>query len=261
VVIGYDARHGSATFAHDTAAVVTGAGAQAVLLPGPLPTPVLAFAVRRLGADAGVMVTASHNPPRDNGYKVYLGGRLVPDDARGVQIVSPADTQIADHIARVGPVAQVPRPSSGWTVLGEEILEAYLCAVAGLADDGPRDLRIVLTPLHGVGGPVAERVLADAGFTQVRTVPQQADPDPDFPTVAFPNPEEPGAMDLALALARDTDADLVLANDPDADRCAVAVRDPRLATAADPAPWRVLHGDEVGALLGEHAARTADGGV
>ena len=268
VVIGYDARFNSDVFARDTAAVVMAAGGHALLLPAPLPTPVLAYAVRHLGADAGVMVTASHNPPQDNGYKVYLGGRVVTDSGQGSQIVPPYDAAIAAHIAAVPSVASVPRSEGGWTVLGEEVLEGYLAAVGALADPTtPRDLRIVLTPLHGVGGHVAELVLHGAGFSDLHIVAEQALPDPTFPTVAFPNPEEPGAIDLALALAQEVDADLVLANDPDADRCAVAVRDPRLTArgsasgpgAARDEGWRMLHGDEVGALLGEDVARRSEG--
>lgn len=263
VVIGYDARFLSDEFARDTAAVVMAAGGHALLLPEPLPTPVLAFAVRHLGADAGVMVTASHNPPEDNGYKVYLGGRVVTDSGQGSQIVSPYDAEIAARIAAVPSVASVSRSTGGWTVLGPEVLDAYLTTVGALADaTSSRDLRIVLTPLHGVGGHVAELVLRGAGFADLHIVAEQALPDPRFPTVAFPNPEEPGAIDLALALAEAVDADLVLANDPDADRCAVAVRDPRAAvsgSAGGPATagasgWRMLHGDEVGALLGEYVA-------
>ena len=253
VVIGYDARTNSDVFARDTAAVVLAAGGHALLLPSALPTPVLAFAVRHLGADAGVMVTASHNPPQDNGYKVYLGGRVVQGSGQGAQIVPPYDGLIAARIAEVASVASVPRAESGWTVLGEEILDAYLAAVATLRDDAPRDLRVVLTSLHGVGGRTAELVLRGAGFVDVHPVPEQALPDPKFPTVAFPNPEEPGAIDLALALAREVGADLVLANDPDADRCAAAVLDPRLGG------WRMLHGDEVGALLGYDVASRAGG--
>ncbi|MCW2815535.1 MAG: phosphoglucomutase/phosphomannomutase alpha/beta/alpha domain [Nocardioides sp.] len=235
VVIGYDARHESDVFARDTAEVMTGAGFTAWLLPRALPTPVLAFAIRELGCAAGVMVTASHNPPQDNGYKVYLGD--------GSQIVPPADADIAAHIAAVGALADIPRGRSG-TVLDEELLDRYLDTVAGLVDDGPRDLDIVYTPLHGVGGPSVVQVLETAGFSAPRVVTQQEEPDPDFPTVGFPNPEEPGAMDLALALAAETGADLVVANDPDADRCAAAVPGPR--------GWQMLSGDQVGALLAHH---------
>jgi len=263
VVIGYDARHNSRAFALDTAAVMVGAGIEALLLPGALPTPVLAFAVRHLGADAGVMVTASHNPARDNGYKVYLGGQIATGAGQGVQIVPPADAEIAAKIAAVTAVADVARPASGWTVLGPELLDDYVAAVVGLADPGgPRALTIVHTSMHGVGGAVADRVLRGAGFTDLHPVLEQAEPDPDFPTVAFPNPEEPGAIDLALGLAQDIGADLVIANDPDADRCAIAVRDPRARSHHGPGTagadgWRMLHGDEVGALLGAFIADRA----
>jgi len=240
VVIGYDARHRSDDFARDTAAVVTAAGGEALLLPRPLPTPVLAFAVRHLGAHAGVMVTASHNPPQDNGYKVYL--------ADGSQIVPPADAAIAAEIAAVERVTDVPRAQSGWRLLGDEVLDAYLRdVVAVVRPDAPRALSVVHTPLHGVGAGVLVRALVEAGFTAPYVVPSQAEPDPDFPTVAFPNPEEAGAIDAALDAARERGADLVLANDPDADRCAVAVPDPQA-----PGGWRMLHGDEVGVLLGAH---------
>ncbi|MGN6301712.1 MAG: phospho-sugar mutase [Angustibacter sp.] len=238
VVIGYDARHRSDDFARDTAAVVVAAGGEALLLPRPLPTPVLAFAIRHLGADAGVMVTASHNPPQDNGYKVYLGD--------GSQIVPPADAEIAAEIAKVDTVADVPRADEGWRVLGDDVLDAYLDAAAHVvADDAPRDLDVVHTPLHGVGRDVLVAALQRAGFAAPFVVPSQGDPDPDFPTVAFPNPEEPGAIDAALDAARERGADIVLANDPDADRCAVAVPDP-VAEGG----WRMLRGDEVGVLLG-----------
>jgi phosphomannomutase len=240
VVIGYDARHNSDVFARDTAAVVTGAGGSAMVLPERLPTPVLAFAVRHLGCDAGVMVTASHNPPRDNGYKVYLGD--------GSQIVPPADAGIAARIADVARTADVRLAEDGWVTLDEEPLEAYLDAAAAVpASDSARDLSIVHTPLHGVGRDVLVRALTKAGFTAPYVVASQGDPDPNFPTVAFPNPEEPGAIDAALAAARERDADIVLANDPDADRCAVAVPD-----ANAEGGWRMLRGDEVGVLLGAH---------
>ncbi|MFF3661926.1 phospho-sugar mutase [Streptomyces olivochromogenes] len=237
VVIGYDARHKSADFARDTAAVMTGAGLRAAVLPRPLPTPVLAYAIRHLGAAAGVEVTASHNPPRDNGYKVYLGD--------GSQIVPPADAEIAAEIAAVGGLADVPRPDSGWETLDEGVLNAYLARTdAVLAQDSPRTARTVYTAMHGVGKDVLLAAFARAGFPEPVLVAEQAEPDPDFPTVAFPNPEEPGAMDLAFAKARESDPDLIIANDPDADRCAVAVR--------DGADWRMLRGDEVGALLAQH---------
>ncbi|MCA5892356.1 phospho-sugar mutase [Isoptericola sp. NEAU-Y5] len=263
VVVGFDARHRSKDFATDTAAVLTAAGAEVLLLPSALPTPVLAFAVRHLDADAGVMVTASHNPAADNGYKVYLGGRVVVDDGQGAQIVPPHDAGIAERIAAVGPAAGVPRAESGWTVLDREIALAYLASVRALSDGRPRTLKVVTTSLHGVGGRVLARALADAGFTDVVPVAEQADPDPDFPTVRFPNPEEPGAIDMALGLAADVGADLVIANDPDADRCAVAVMDPTVGTyqgaeTARSHGWRMLHGDEVGALLGREIAARAD---
>ncbi len=235
VVVGFDARHRSDDFARDTAEVMTGAGIPVHLLPRPLPTPVLAYAIRELGCAAGVMVTASHNPPQDNGYKVYLGD--------GSQIVPPADAEIAARIAAVGSVSGLPRGAGGRT-LGEDVVDRYLDDVAALAADGPRDLRIVYTPLHGVGGTSVIQVLETAGFETPRVVSQQEQPDPDFPTVAVPTPEEPGAMDLAMALAAEHDADLVVANDPDADRCAAAV--------PTPSGWRMLRGDEVGALLGHH---------
>ncbi len=261
VVVGYDARHRSHDFAVDSVAVLTAIGVEALLLPSPLPTPVLAFAVRHLDADAGIMVTASHNPAADNGYKVYLGGRVANEAARGSQIVPPVDAAIAAHIAHVRSVASVPRAASGWRVLGTQIVDEYVAAAGSAVVTTPADvtaaadLRIVLTPMHGVGAQVAVRVLAEAGFTHVTLVPEQAEPDPDFPTVAFPNPEEPGALDLALGLARDEQADLVLALDPDADRCAVGVLDRRARTFHGPETaaaegWRALHGDETGALLG-----------
>ncbi|GMA22349.1 phosphomannomutase [Luteimicrobium album] len=265
VVVGYDARHRSRDFAIDTAGVLTAAGHDALVLPGPLPTPVLAFAVRHLRADAGVMVTASHNPPADNGYKVYLGGRVVEGSGQGAQIVPPFDAEIAAQIAAIGPVSEIPVATDGWTTLGDDLLRAYLDAVHRLWDGSDdRTLRIATTPLHGVGGPVLARVLAEAHFPDVAVVDEQAAADPDFPTVDFPNPEEKGAIDLALALAQDWGADLVIANDPDADRCAVAVYDPRGGSyrgkeTAQAQGWRMLHGDEVGALLGEEAARRAEG--
>ncbi|KUN73466.1 phosphomannomutase [Streptomyces canus] len=237
VVIGYDARHKSEAFAQDTAAVMTGAGLKAALLPRPLPTPVLAFAIRHLGAVAGVEVTASHNPPRDNGYKVYLGD--------GSQIVPPADADIAAEIAAIASLSDVPRPDTGWQTLDDAVLNAYLARTdAVLAENSPRTARTVYTAMHGVGKDTLLAAFERAGFPAPELVAEQADPDPDFPTVAFPNPEEPGAMDLAFAKARETNPDLIIANDPDADRCAVAVK--RDDT------WRMLRGDEVGALLAAH---------
>lgn len=243
VVIGYDARHNSERFARDTAEVMSGAGIEALLLPRPLPTPVLAFAVRHLGAVAGVEVTASHNPPRDNGYKVYLGD--------GSQIVPPADAGIAAHIAAVESVDSVSRAEGGGRVLDESVVDAYLDRAAGvLAPGSPRTARTVHTALHGVGAAPLAAAFARAGFPAPVPVAEQEQPDPDFPTVAFPNPEEPGAMDLALATARRTAPDLVLANDPDADRLAAAVPD-----EAAEGGWRMLRGDETGALLAAHLVR------
>jgi len=236
VVIGYDARHNSDVFARDTAEVMAGAGLNAFTLPRPLPTPLLAFAIRDLGCVAGVMVTASHNPPADNGYKVFLGD--------GSQIVAPADEEIAGQIAAVGAVADIPLGDGG-EVLGDEVLDRYLKTVVDLGGGGPRGLTIVYTPLHGVGGSSVITVLKQAGFAAPHVATAQAEPDPDFPTVSFPNPEEPGAMDLAMALAVEVGADIVVANDPDADRCAVAV-------PGGPHGWVMLRGDEVGALLAQH---------
>jgi phosphomannomutase len=245
VVVGYDARHNSEVFAQETAAVMVGAGLRAVLLPRALPTPLLAYAIRRLGCVAGVMVTASHNPPQDNGYKVYLGD--------GTQIVPPVDAEIARRIDAVGAPADVRR-AEDWSRLGEEVVESYLADVVALVDaEGPRELTTAYTPLHGVGSDVLSAVMQRAGFAAPHVVAEQARPDPDFPTVAFPNPEEPGAMDLAMALAAEVGADVVVANDPDADRCAVAVPGPH--------GWRMLHGDEVGALLGDFLLRRGTRGV
>jgi len=232
VVIGYDARRNSEVFARDTAAVMSGAGITAMVLPSALPTPVLAFAIRELGCDAGVMVTASHNPADDNGYKVYLGD--------GSQIVPPADAEIAAHIAAVGPLASIPQ-SEDFQTLDGVVLDNYLARAVSLLGDGPREVSAVYTAMHGVGGEVFMRAVAAAGFPAPIKVAQQFDPDARFPTVNFPNPEEPGAMDLSLAAARTQGADVIIANDPDADRCAIGIR-----TAED---YRMLTGDEVGALL------------
>lgn len=234
IVIGYDGRHGSQQFAQDSAAIFAAAGFDARLLPRLLPTPVLAFAVQQLGAVAGVMVTASHNPPQDNGYKVYAGD--------GAQIAPPVDAQIEAAIQDIGSVREIPLSPQGFTVLNESIVDAYIAAVAALAHRTTADLRIVHTAMHGVGTETINKVFAAAGLAPLIPVPQQADPDPDFPTVAFPNPEEPGALELALALALDRHADLIIANDPDADRCAVATHDGQ-------GNWRILRGDELGVLL------------
>ena len=236
VVVGYDGRHGSRDFADDSAAIFAAAGFEALLMPRLLPTPLLAFAVRHLDAAAGVMVTASHNPPQDNGYKVYAHD--------GAQIIPPTDSEIEAAIHAVGATRAIPLDPHGVTVLDESIVDAYVAAVADLIADGPREVRIVHTAMHGVGTEVVLKVLDAAGFPAPIRVSEQAEPDPDFPTVAFPNPEEPGALDLALALARERDADVIIANDPDADRCAVAARWPD-------GEWRMLRGDQVGVLLAD----------
>lgn len=239
IVIGYDARHKSDVFAQDTAAVATGAGLRALRLPRPLPTPVLAYAIRHLGADAGVMVTASHNPAQDNGYKVYVGD--------GSQIIPPADAQISAAIDTIGPVNELPRGDDA-EPLGDDIVAAYLAALHRLPMGDARDVTITYTPLHGVGRDTALAAFAHTGFPAPAVVPEQADPDPDFPTVAFPNPEEPGALDLAVDLAARAGSDLVIANDPDADRCAVAIPGVRR-----------LSGDELGGLLAEHVLAHTSG--
>ncbi len=253
VVIGYDGRRNSRVFASDSAELFAGAGLRAILLPRLLPTPVLAFAVRHLGADAGVMVTASHNPPNDNGYKVYLGGA-----DQGSQIVAPADAEIAAHIQRVadaGDAAALPR-STAYETAGEDIVEAYIAATAAVAPapEGASELRWVYTAMHGVGWETLSRILTSAGYPQPVVVDEQLTPDATFRTVSFPNPEEPGAMDLSFATARRAKADFILANDPDADRLALAIPDESV-----PGGWRRLTGNEVGLLLGARAARAAAG--
>ena len=255
VVIGHDARHRSREFAHDSAGVFAAAGFEVEVLPGPLPTPLLAYAVRDRDAAVGVMVTASHNPANDNGYKVYLGldPRLhaTPADSifgDGAQIVPPVDAEIEAAITAIGPTSAIALDDD-WTTLGDDTVEGYVRAVVGATgvesnDPRNRALRIVHTSMHGVGWTTVQRVFEAAGFTSIAPVPAQRDPDPDFPTVAFPNPEEAGALDLALELAASTDAQLLIANDPDADRCALAV------PGVDGA-WRALSGDEVGVLLAD----------
>jgi phosphomannomutase len=241
VIIGFDARRNSDVFARDTAEIMAGAGFAAMITQGPLPTPVLAFGIRHYGCVAGVVVTASHNPPQDNGYKVYLGD--------GSQIVSPADAEISARIDQIAKhnLADIPR-SQTYDLIGPDLVEAYVDRItSSVPAAAPRQLRWVYTPLHGVGGSLVERVVAACGFPPALIVAEQAAPDPSFPTVAFPNPEEPGAIDLALAQAAQHDADLVIANDPDADRLAAAVM-------LD-GQWRMLRGDELGVLLGEDALR------
>ena len=247
VVVGCDARHRSAEFAEEAAGVLAGAGIAVHMLPRPGPTPLLAFAVRHLGTAAGVMITASHNPAADNGYKLYLSD--------GAQVIPPADAEIEKRIAGLGPLARIPVAAAGSPLItrhGDEIAQAYLSAIVAAAGPaGGSGLNVVYTPMHGVAGRLMLRALEMAGFAAPHVVAAQAEPDPDFPTVAFPNPEEPGALDLALADARRLGADLVVASDPDGDRLAVAVPDRAGdAAAGDGSGWRVLTGDQVGALLG-----------
>jgi phosphomannomutase len=248
VVIGRDARYGSEDFTRDTAEIMMGAGFTTYVLPRPLPTPVLAYAVRNLKCDVGIMVTASHNPPQDNGYKVYLGGTVDGVRYEGSQIISPTDSEISSDIAAVAPLPTLLR-RQGWTVLDESHVDAYVKATSRLATQ-PGTLKVVYSAMHGVGTETLRKVFVTSGFPEPILVTEQAEPDPDFPTVAFPNPEEPGAIDLSLKKAAEVSADLVIANDPDADRCAAAIMD-------ESGRWRMLRGDEVGALLGEYMARKA----
>jgi phosphomannomutase len=240
VVIGFDARHRSDEFAHVSAAVLAGAGFAVQVLPRALPTPVLSYAVRHLGAVAGVMVTASHNPPQDNGYKVYLGD--------GAQLVPPADREIEAAIAATGPARELPL-SEDWLTLGDEVEGDYVAAVVDALEPGRvrladrQRLRVAYTAMHGVGSATTRRVFEAAGFSPLHVVAQQDRPDPAFPTVAFPNPEEPGAVDLLRAQAQRSGADVAIAEDPDADRCSVVVAD------------RQLTGDEVGTLLADWLLR------
>lgn len=252
VVIGRDARYGSAEYAIESAEIFSGAGMEVFMLPRALPTPVLAYATTALKADVGVMVTASHNPPQDNGYKVYIG-----PDADGIayassQIINPTDGFIADEIKKITSLKSQSRGNS-WTVLDETLINEYVQRTAALGGK-PGSLKIVYTAMHGVGTETLARVFKKAGFADPILVTEQADPDPDFPTVAFPNPEEPGAIDLALATARAHSADLVIANDPDADRCAAAIKDRS-------GQWRMLRGDELGVIFGEWIARTSPRGT
>jgi phosphomannomutase len=245
VIVGYDGRHRSAEFAGDAAGVLAAAGFSVLLAPSALPTPVTAFAVRQLGAAAGIQVTASHNPPQDNGLKVYL--------TQGAQLVSPQDTQIESTIAAARPAHGIDadgRPSP-WPA---ELLQSYLDRAGALAKSTPAqaaDIRVAITPMHGVGGETAVKALHLAGFTDVHVVTEQAAPDGDFPTVPFPNPEEHGATDLLLALAAKVGATIAIALDPDADRCAIGIPLPA-------GGWRMLTGDETGAVLGDHVLRTLD---
>ena len=259
VVVGHDARHGSATFAADVAEVASGAGVPVHAFRRALPTPLTAFAVRHLRAGAGVMITASHNPATDNGYKVY--------EADGAQLLPPHDQEVAEAAAEAAGSASERGAGRGRAAVAHldeaALIGAYSERVLDLLDPGgPRQLRVVYTPLHGVGGALTPRMLEIAGFAPPVPVPAQAEPDPDFPTLRFPNPEEPGALDLALAQADAVGADLVLANDPDADRLAVAVPAPPgrgRPPARERAGWRVLSGDELGALFADHLLSRTEG--
>ena len=246
VVIGRDARYGSEDFAKESAEIFAGAGFEVFVLPRPLPTPVLAFATKELKCDVGVMVTASHNPPQDNGYKVYIGPTADRVNYSASQIINPTDELIAKEIAAIKSLANYPRGNS-WSTVDEDLISEYIRRTALIAPK-PGDLKIVYTAMHGVGTETVQRVFNHAGFATLILVDEQCTPDPDFPTVAFPNPEEPGAIDLAIKKARDFGADLVIANDPDADRCAAAVNDPKVG-------WRMLRGDELGVIFGEWIAR------
>jgi phosphomannomutase len=252
VVIGRDARHGSEDYTFESAEILSGAGMDVYILPRPLPTPVLAFATSHMQCDIGIMVTASHNPPQDNGYKVYVGPNADGINYASSQIISPTDGFMAEEIDAVISLKSLPRGKS-WTVLGEDVVSEYVARTSRLAPR-PGDIKIVYTAMHGVGTETVQRVFNHAGFATLILVDEQCAPDPDFPTVAFPNPEEPGAIDLALKKARDFGADLVIANDPDADRCAAAINDPTVG-------WRMLRGDELGVVLGEWLARSHSHGA
>jgi phosphomannomutase len=247
VIVGYDARYKSADFARDTAEILAAQGFTPLLTARSTPTPVVAFGIREYGCVAGIVVTASHNPANDNGYKVYLGD--------GSQIIPPTDTEIAAHIADVAarPISELPR-SAAYKLLGDELVDAYVAHAATLlGESAPRQVCWAYTAMHGVGARVMEAVARAAGLPSPLVVAAQHDPDPSFPTVPFPNPEEPGAIDLAVALARRENVDVVVANDPDADRCAAA--------AVVDGTWRMLTGDELGTLLAEDALRRGVAGV
>lgn len=250
VVIGRDARYGSEDFTRESAEILSGAGLKVSVLPRPLPTPVLAHAVKQLRADVGIMVTASHNPPMDNGYKVYLNANVDGIDYQGSQIITPTDKLISAEIEKITSLKSQPRGTS-WINLDDEVFNDYVERTARIGKS-PGKLKIVYTAMHGVGLETIEAVFKKAGFNPPILVEEQVKPDPDFPTVAFPNPEEPGAIDLSLAKAKAVNADLVIANDPDADRCAAAINDPKHG-------WRMLKGDELGILLGDWIARKNDG--
>ena len=244
IVIGYDGRKNSDVFARDTAEIMAGAGIKAYLLPRKLPTPVLAYAIQYFDTTAGVMVTASHNPPEDNGYKVYLGKAN-----GGGQIVSPADKEIAALIDKVaiGNIKDLPR-SQNFTVLSDEIVDAYIAKTASIAKEPACDINYVYTAMHGVGYEVLSKTLAKAGLPQPHVVAEQVWPDGTFPTVNFPNPEEKGALDLAIEVAKKHNAEFIIANDPDADRLAVALPDAE-------GNWKPLHGNVIGCYLGWYLAK------
>ncbi|AWI50355.1 alpha-D-phosphohexomutase [Actinobacillus porcitonsillarum] len=244
IVLGYDGRKNSDVFARDTAEIMAAAGIKTYLLPRKLPTPVLAYAIKYFDTTAGVMVTASHNPPEDNGYKVYLGKAN-----GGGQIVSPADQEIAACIDKVaqGSIKDLPR-SQNYTVLDDEIVDAYIAKTASLAKEPQVDINYVYTAMHGVGYEVLSKTLAKAGLPQPSIVAEQVWPDGTFPTVNFPNPEEKGALDLAIKVAKEKNAEFIIANDPDADRLAVALPDAQ-------GNWKVLHGNVIGCFLGWYLAK------
>jgi len=250
VVIGRDARYGSEDFTKESAEILSGAGIEVSVLPRPLPTPVLAYAVKKLGAHVGIMVTASHNPPMDNGYKVYLNAEVDGINYQGSQIITPTDKLISAEIDKITSLKSQPRGSK-WKNLNDDVFDDYVARTA-IIGKTPGKLKIVYTAMHGVGLETVQAVFKKAGFNQPILVEEQAQPDPNFPTVSFPNPEEPGAIDLSLAKAKSIGADLVIANDPDADRCAAAINDPKHG-------WRMLKGDELGILLGDWIARTNNG--
>ncbi|HEU5151246.1 MAG TPA: phospho-sugar mutase [Iamia sp.] len=252
IVVGRDARHRSDDFVADTLEVVAGAGIPVHVLPAPTPTPVLAFAVRHLGAAAGIMVTASHNPGADNGYKVY--------DGEGRQIDAAQAAAVAAAMDAAGPLVDLARSGAGNPIihhLGLEVVDAYLAEIAHVVAPRPGRARVEVayTQLHGVGGPVVRRAAQQAGFISLHEAATQAEADPDFPTVPFPNPEEPGALDHLIDTASWVGADVALANDPDADRLAMCVVDPRLGSARDAAAWTMLTGDQLGCLLADHLVR------
>lgn len=236
VVVGRDARHGSESFNTEVVRVLLGAGWRVYEMPSPLPTPLVAYGVTQLGAAAGIMITASHNPARDNGFKLF--------GADGSQIVSPHDriVEAAMAVATRPPLGQ--RGDERHEIISPALLDAYRRHMLDRFRVSTNEFPIVYTPLHGVGGEVVTALLASAGYQRVSTVKEQMAPDPNFPTVAFPNPEEPGALDRAFALARERDAALIVANDPDADRLSVAAVDAH-------GNWRALRGDEIGWLLAD----------